>query len=70
MQLVYDIKEIDEKENQKLIKRFDDKNTALTFAHNCCVDNKYSGKGIIFVPVILNDDISDPIELTNNSKKL
>ena len=59
MQLVYDVKEILNEE--KTLQRFEDRDLAYKFAEESCIN----GKTVAIVPVILNDDFSDPTELTN-----
>lgn len=62
MQLVFDIKKvINTKTNEvELIKRFDDPDDAVEFIKNY---TDKDAKHLKLVPVILNDDFSDPMEL-------
>ena len=64
MQLVYDVKEmIDIKTGEaETLKRFDNRADAYEYAHEAQLETE---NPIFLVPIILNDDFSDPTELTN-----
>lgn len=57
MKLMYNVKELDNKiGEEKLIKSFDSKEEAYEFAHLCCLELKHSGKDIVIVASISNDN--------------
>ncbi|MBO7079718.1 MAG: hypothetical protein J6W64_07930 [Bacilli bacterium] len=70
MQLMYDVKKMIEDGYTKLLKRCDSIDTANEFAHKYIIENPNINGEICIVPIICNDDFSDPIELTKNTKKL
>lgn len=62
MQLVYDVKEIVNMKTgeAETLKRFDTKAAACEYAHEAQLETE---NPICLVPVILNDDFTDPTEL-------
>lgn len=70
MQLIYDVKKMIEDGYSKLLKRCDSLELADDFANKYIAENPNDNGEICIVPIIFNDDFSDPIELTNNTKKL
>ena len=65
MQLVYDVEKLNKDGSMKLIKRFDTMSEAKTYASELLRSGEYKEVGI--VPVMVDDDFSNPTKLSEQT---
>lgn len=63
MQLIYEVQKISDNGKKELLKKCDDVEVANDFATKHVTNNLEDNGKVYIVPIICNDDFSDPLEL-------